>query len=466
MTLTAAPAPVEVEAPSRTPAVARTLPFLAFAAALLWWGSGLVHGGGGRDAGVLAVGLVLLGVALAVVRPWRVLPTWALALAAWVSAAALVVVPVAGVGRAGAVAAGTYVLSAGLAVLVAAWARSRVRMHALAAGVCLAGLVEFGLGFEAWWGGGGSAPGPMVGTFYWWNPYAAYLVAPALLGLALVLAGRRPWRAAGWLATPFAVSGVVFSSSRASLAVLLVGWVVVAALQIASADRPARRARRAGLLTLVCALAPWLLTSPLFFPGGASPLGATVARQSAGQSVALDGGYRLTFWHEAWSAFRQHPVSGTGYGRLLAGYVPKPDVPASPFAHNGLLQAAAEGGLVLAVPTAAALLCAVLVCLLRLRRPARWDGVPAAAAVAALGLLAHGLVDFDWTFPAVAGSLGMLVGMAGARPASTSPARGGRLAVTAGVALVALIVLAGALAWGQGFHISNVSLSRYLGVGP
>ena len=79
-----------------------------------------------------------------------------------------------------------------------------------------AGLVEFWEAFLPWWGGGHPETA-MSGTFYWWNPFAAFLLPGALLGAALAIAGRQTWRTLGWLAAPMCAAGIVFSSSRMRL---------------------------------------------------------------------------------------------------------------------------------------------------------------------------------------------------------------------------------------------------------
>jgi hypothetical protein len=99
---------------------------------------------------------------------------------------------------------------------------------------------------------------------------------------------------------------------------------------------------------------------------------------------------------------------------------------------------------------------------LGLRHPRQWGGVPFAAGIAGLGLLAHGLVDFDWTYPANAGALALCVALAAAptwRPAETTGLR--RLA---GGLLVALVLAAGFLAAGQSFEIVHTDASTQPGV--
>jgi O-antigen ligase len=464
VTFTAAPAaaPVEARTLVQSPALLRAIPTVATGAVLVWWATGLVRGAGGRDANALAVGLLLLAVALVAVRPWHHLPFSVVALPVVLAVAALAVLPVGGVGRSGAVAAGAYALAGGLVVVVGGWASSAERIGALAAGICLAGLAEVGWAFPAWWAGGFRAPGAMVGTFFWWNPYAAYLLAPALLGLALAAGGHRPWRAVGWLTTPFAVSGVIFSTSRASIACLGIGWIIVCVGTFLGAERRLVALARAGALTVLSVLVTYVLTGPLVFRNGTSPFSAAASRHAEGQTVSADSGYRLDFWRQAVAAFQSHPAEGTGYGRLLSATKTHSATAYSPLAHNGLLQALAEGGLLLALPLVCAVLGAAVLLLLALRHPSSWSGLPFAAGVVGLGLLAHTLVDTDWTYPADVGALAICIAIAGAprwhRTGSAQRATP-RRTVVASVALAVLVAFAGALAVGQHFEIAHVDAS-------
>jgi O-antigen ligase len=435
---------------------------VATGAVLVWAATGLVRGSGGRDVNALAVGLLLLAVALAVVRPWRELPVPVLVVAAVLSVAALLVLPIGHVGRAGAVAAGAYVLAAGLVVLVGSWASTSRRADVLAAAVCVAGLLEVCWAFPAWWAGGLSAPGPMVGTFYWWNPYAAYLLAPALLGLNLAVSGPR-WVAVGWLTTPLAVAGIAFSSSRATVACLLVGWVIVSAALVLGSPRRLATLGRVALVSALSTAVTFLLTSPLVFRGGTAAFGASVSRSSGGQTVSADGAYRLEFWRQAMAAFRDHPATGSGYGRILTSTKPATSSAYSPLAHNGFLQALGEGGLLLAVPMAVALLGATYV-LARSLLQAR-SGVSFAAAVAGLGLLAHGLVDTDWTYAADVVPLAVCVALAGAaRWHDARRERTPRGARFAAAVLISAALVSGLLATGQHFEILHID--RFGPVGP
>jgi O-antigen ligase len=297
----------------------------------------------------------------------------------------------------------------------------------------------------------------MVGTFFWWNPYAAYLLAPALLGLTLAVVGRRPWRSVAWLATPFTVAGIVLSTSRATLACLAAGWLIVGVVVVITQPRRSAALVRAATLTVLSVAVTYVLTSPLLFQVNVSALGGAQARAGGGGTVAANSAHRIEFWHQAFRAFVSSPLDGTGYGRILSAGTPSTATASSPLAHNGFLQALAEGGVLLAVPLALALAGSAVLLVLALRRPTNWGGVPFAAGIAGLGLIVHGLVDFDWTFPANVGALALCVALAAAprwqAEHSTKPRR------LVGGLLVALALTAGVLAVGQSFEIVHIDAS-------
>ncbi len=120
-------------------------------------------------------------------------------------------------------------LAAGAFVAVASYARSVRRAYLIGGIVATAGAVQFCWSFVAWWGGRDQSI-PMVGTFYWHNQFAAFLLAPALIALALLVGDRAPWRLVGWVVAPLATAGVVYSSSRGGLGILIVGWLLVGVL--------------------------------------------------------------------------------------------------------------------------------------------------------------------------------------------------------------------------------------------
>jgi O-antigen ligase len=358
---------------------------------------------GGRDSWALTKAAVVVVVALIAAKPWQRLRVGTLALAVAVAVVALTVCLVTPPGWFGATRASSYGVAAGAFVAVASYARSVRRAYLIGAIVATAGAVQFCWSFVAWWGGRDQSI-PMVGTFYWHNQYAAFLLAPALIALTLLVNHRPPWRLVGWVVAPLAVAGVVYSSSRGGLGILIGGWLLIGVL--ASRVKPNRGALVRWLAASVLAAGVTLaISGPPFFSSSSSPFAGTQARSSAGGTADASTSYRLQMWHEAVIVFDHHPVVGVGYGALesTAAKLTPATWPRSPLAHNDYLQALAEGGLLLGVPFLAA--CgAVGVGLLRgLRSRARRRvlDVRTGLIVGAGALMAHAAIDFDWTYPAL-----------------------------------------------------------------
>ena len=200
---------------------------------------------GGHNTGAVAPVLLVTASGVVVSRAWRVLPAWLLVLAAVLATAPLALLWITGVGRQGAVGASVYPLAATVLVTVLAWARTPGRREAVAATLCAGGAVQFALALTPWWGGGDPSR-PIIGTYYWHNQFAAALIAPAIIGLALVVADRPMSRTVGWICTPFCVAGVVLSSSRASMAMLALALAVHRGPARRRPRPPASRARACG----------------------------------------------------------------------------------------------------------------------------------------------------------------------------------------------------------------------------
>jgi O-antigen ligase len=385
-------------------------------AALLWWGLVLTYHSGGRDRWVLTLGIPLALAALVAARPWSVLSTRSLSVAAAVVTCVVAVCLVAPTHWYAGSQAATYAYAAALLVAVRAYARTPFRRTVILGVVLAVGLAQFGWAFAAWQRLG-SASAPMMGRFFWYNQFAAFELAPAVIGLGLALRGAVPLRLLAGSAAVLGSAGVLLSTSRASMALLGLGWVAAASLSLLGAPTARARTRvlaRLGLLTGLTAVTVYLITGPPFFDHRASPLSATVGRGAA-QPVAQNGAYRLDFWHQSLEVFSRHVLSGAGFGsfgrqtRLLDAQAPH-----AQFAHNGYLQAFSDGGLLLGVPFALACI-GILVAVVRRcsRRAAGQEyGAVALVAVSVLLLAAHSGVDFDWSYPSSMAEIAVLAGLA------------------------------------------------------
>jgi len=377
---------------------------------------------GGRDPWAVTKAAAVVLVAIVAAKPWERLRASILALAVSVAVAALVVCLVTPPGWFGATRASAYGVAAGAFVAVASYARSGRRAYLIGGIVATAGAVQFCWSFVAWWGGRDQSI-PMVGTFYWHNQFAAFLLAPALIALALLVGHRAPWRLVGWVVAPLATAGVVYSSSRGGLGILIVGWLLVGVL--ACRVKPNRGALvRWFAATVLAAGVTLAISGPPFFTSSSSPFASTQARSNAGGTADASTSYRVQMWHEALIVFDHHRVAGVGYGALesSAAKLTPANSPRSPLAHDDYLQALAEGGLLLGVPFLAACGAIGLGLLRSLRSRARRRvlDVRTGLIVGAGALMAHAVIDFDWTYPALF-ALAAVVTAAAIAPALRRP---------------------------------------------
>lgn len=417
---------------------------VAVGAALAWWATYLTWGTGGREPHVLSVGCALLAAAYVVARPWRSVGPLPTALVHAVALGAWVVVLTAPTGWAGADEVAAYTFAAELGLVTWGWATGTTRRHLVLAAVLGAAGAQFAAGWLPWWGL--QDPSRLFeGTFYWHNQVGIFLAAGAVLGLAAVAAGR-PVSLLGWTIAPLCVAGTVYSTSRGSQLALVLGVVLLLAML---------RARR---IQVVAALAiswavTWVLTGPPFFSEHVSPTAATEARSA---SFVGNGLQRFEDWRRAAAIFRHWPVSGAGFDSFdsaaQVATTPRDDVHTA-FAHNGYLQIAADGGLVLLVPVVA-LLGLVAWRVLR--------GAPAAVhdrdvlrvggASALLALLLHSGMDFDWGYPSLLALAALVAVLALPLPERGPRTRWDLPLAALGVVLLVLAVWSG---WAGGLDLST-----------
>jgi O-antigen ligase len=427
------------------------LPTVAVLAAVAWWLVFAAHNWGGRGPHAVSIGAGFTLVAVLATRPDRRFRNVPLLLAAAMSVSGFVVAATAMSGWQGATIAATYACVAWLAVAVGAEVRRRPQTGLLVAGVILfATLEEFAGGWTAWHGGMDPRV-PMSGTFYWYNQFAAFMIPGGVIGAAFWLGRRGPIALLGLLSTILAAIGVFYSTSRASLACLLLGLVLVGFLYLL-VQGSLKLVLRAAFGAVIVAAGVVFVAGPPFFPHRVSPFAGEASR-TAGQSLGQNGGYRLDFWREALAVFTHHPLVGSGFRALasVANPLVSASWPRSPLAHNGFLQALSDGGLVLGVPlciAAAILLWRLLTQVRSAIRHAEASPVALAVPVALAALLAHSFVDFDWSYASLFALTAVLGGIvlgripatdgaaAGSAAAPRSPFRLALLAV--GVATLAL----------------------------
>lgn len=425
-----------------------------------WWAAGR---DAGRDPGTLTWALPLTVPAVFATRPWRHLPPGVLAVVASLPLSAVVVCLFTPYQWAQAPVVAGWVWAGMLFVVAAAFTRTPARRVAVAVAVMFAGFDEFARGFLAWWGGQ-HADQPMFGTFSWYNPFGAYLIVPAVVGFTVLLIGHGRIRGVGGLVAAFTTAGTVFSTSRGSMGFLGLGFLAVAATALVRAPRRWRvvatgvgwAAATAGLMVV--------LTGPAVFPHPGSPLAAVLHRaaQPTGSLVG-NSGYRLDYMLAGVREFLARPVLGAGFGSfapLSPGYLPLGKTVLSPYVHNGVLQAFAEGGLVHGVPVLAAVVAVAVAAVGRIRRPPQgappW--VTVGAGIGVVMLIGHGLVDFDWAYPGVLGMAAVTAGLLVGCPTSPRPVAGrSRARRMVGWGSVGLLVAVGGVATAAVVHVDRVN---------
>jgi len=366
-------------------------------ATLLAWLIPLTHRFGGRDPGVVTLGLIVLIPALLLsdVRslPRRHLLSLVPGLASLVS---VVVSPRRGDGLDEA----AMWLAAGLVYLVvAAWLRQSGRAAYLGIVILIAGLDQFFTGWWPWWGEG-DASSLMRGSFFWHNQFAAFMIGTGLVAAAVVLLGSGRVRLFAALTFMLCVAGTYYSTSRASLAILAVGCVVA----VVAAWRRPRRIGEFVLLGAGAGVLTWVLSSPLLMPDGDITSGFVVRTNN----VAQNGMTRLEYWKAAVTLVREHPWVGTGsdsFGTAGMAVVGDAATP-STLVHNGFLQAFVNGGILLGgavvVCAAVVVVVAAIVVWRSMRGRIGPDGAWRLGAALGVGaLVLHTAVDFDWTYPSL-----------------------------------------------------------------
>jgi len=238
---------------------------------------------------------------------------------------------------------------------------------------------------------GGVPFGPYVNR----NHFAGLIevLVPPGLAILVLRAARRDLLPLAALFTVLPIGALFLSASRGGIVGFLVevGVVVLLALR----RRGARRSLATGAVVvglLAAALVGWL------------GVGAALERFAKFQSLEVSEARRLEMLKGSWRIFLDHPLAGTGLGTLISVY-PKYetlyDGKIVNHTHNDYLEALAETGVVGAACCAAFLFLLFRVSFAQLRlslHPLEF-AIRAGALAACVGLLAHGVADFNLHIP-------------------------------------------------------------------
>ena len=262
----------------------------------------------------------------------------------------------------------------------------------------------------------------------------AWIVGAVVAGVALLLPGVSSDGASHHERVR---DGLVFG------AVLVVGAVVVGAasrfvLSRAVDRRVARGAAVALVVLVLVALAAAVVRAggPADFVSArwhefSNRISAQVP-ETPGRFVSGSSSNRWRWWTEAWNAFTDKPLQGTGAGTFeLIDRVERNSPLATTEPHSVPLQFLSETGIV-GFLLYVAVVAAAVIGILRRERTRVWLALALGAALC----FVHSWVDIDWDFIAVQGPLFLTVGALVSGPATPIPAR--RWLVSGAVAVLAL----------------------------
>ncbi len=287
------------------------------------------------------------------------------------------------------------------------------------------------------------------GTFPTSNALAGYLLLGVFCAVGLASAARGRAGQWGWgLCGGLLAATLVGTRSRGGIlaaGVGLLGYGIGAARLVPGRGRRMAALVGAGLLAMVVGVALW---------EGPASLARWAHLPSALTGATAEPSFRWRQLIYTWSLamIRDHPLLGTGPGTfpLVLGQYQQVPYVTGRYAHNAWLQFAAETG----IPFTLLLLAGFVLSIrrgLRFLRAAAPDERPLVLGIlsALLASAAHALLDFDWSLPAIALSICLLLGTLwpapgeGSGTAQAAAARGptprilqGAIAVVAAVAFL------------------------------
>ncbi len=251
------------------------------------------------------------------------------------------------------------------------------------------------------WGGHATLLGSRwYGSFYWPNPFAAFLLLLIPVTLTRLIYGRtrRETLALGVITVVLLVAFILTYSRGAW--VVLAGVTMLALVVVRPPSRGIALQRAIGVI-VIAALVSVALASRVDHSAQEGLFMRAASITNIGDE-SVQG--RLSFWRSAIAIFRDHPLVGTGpwtYGIAHTRYQDDVRRYASD-AHNLYLQTAAEMGIV-GLAVLVALLISIVALWIRTLRIAH--GLPEYPLVAGVGLglvgfFLHSGLEVNWAFPA------------------------------------------------------------------
>src|SRR5215208_4254016 len=243
----------------------------------------------------------------------------------------------------------------------------------------------------------------------------------AAVAVAVWLVAVRPRREAAWLllvsvppglavggwalTTAVAEAGTTGDTRAGVLLGVVLGVVAVGVFALARRPAPRWASRSAAAVALAGVIAAAAVAAPRFDDAWnefRNPPAVQVTNDPS-RLGELSSNHRWTWWTQAWTIFRDHPLGGTGAGTYALARQPiRKDTLGPIDPHNFGLKALSETGVMGFLLALGAALAGGAVALGAIRRT-RGDERAAVAALAAGGAawLAHSLVDMPWEYAAV-----------------------------------------------------------------
>ena len=320
-------------------------------------------------------------------------------------------------------------LAADIALPLALWvARSR---RLLGMALAFGWLVALALTYSR----GGVAIALVVLVLYaalgggWWFTISTLLPAAIPAGVVVALAFVLPGVTSdGQTSHTRARDGALFGL------VLVVGLIATSALarlRLASPGARIRGAAAIGGVVLAVAAAGVVVTHAGGWWSSFTSTQVTEVGNGGSRFGDTSSNHRYAWWTQAFDAWQEHPVVGTGAGtfavtnlRYRTSYLDQAVEP-----HNLPVQFLSETGI---VGAALVLLTALF---FHVGIGARRDGVKLALGLALPAFALHALVDIDWDFVALCVPIHLIAGMLAASPTRRRVGGGAALAV-GGVALL------------------------------
>jgi putative inorganic carbon (HCO3(-)) transporter len=282
------------------------------------------------------------------------------------------------------------------------------------------------IGLFLFWGG--NNPGMRwYATFYWPNPFAAFLLLVLPLEVVRLVSARTPRDAvAHAILTVLLAAAMVLTYSRGAwLSLLLI--VPIALLLLRPPSWTAAAGRVLIVTLLVSGVVMTITNVPTSLSGGQAVAARAVSITDT-DDLSIQG--RINFWRAAIDIFRDHPLSGTGPGTFGAVH-PRYQRDVRFYArdaHNLYVQTLAEMGVPGALALGLLVVTTAAVWTRALRQTAIGESyaLVLGAGLGVLGFFIHSAMDMDWAFyanPAMAFALIGVIASFDRSPRYPRPAR-------------------------------------------